>query len=184
MNLPDTGYQPDSEFMIWPDPDTGYPIPDSDIWIWLCKKTELLNTLNLSRTRLRGWSWVFLSSTAFLPPSVMNSTGCQLGNASSSRSLSSCDIASLVRRSSIWRNSVVRWVRPLVSRVCALPHVVISLFRDSDFEDLATGLLLSLGPTCGTLSRPKSDNHATIYYKSKLKTFLFQQSWALLWIHI
>ena len=98
----------------------------------------------------------------------MNSTGCQSGNASSSRSLYSCDIASLVRRSSIWRNSVVRWVRPLVGRVCALPHVVISLFRDSDFEDLATGLLLSLGSTCGTFSRPKLDNRVTIYYSSRV----------------
>ena len=35
------------------------------------------------------------------------------------------------------------------------------LFRDSDFEDLATGRLLSLGPTCGTLSRPKSRDAGT-----------------------
>ena len=46
--------------------------------------------------------------------------------------------------------------------------VVISLFRDSDFEDLATGLLLSLGPTCGTLFRPKLDNRVTIYYSSRV----------------
>ena len=26
-----TGYQPDSEFKIQPDPDTGYRIPDSNI---------------------------------------------------------------------------------------------------------------------------------------------------------
>ena len=98
----------------------------------------------------------------------MNFTGCQSGNASSSRSLSSCDIASLVRRPSFWRNSVARWVHPLVGRVCALPHVVISCFRDSDFEDLATGLLLALGPSCGTLSRPKLDNRVTIYYSSRV----------------
>ena len=53
-------------------------------------------------------------------------------------------------------------------RVYALPHVVISLFRDSDFEDLATGLLLSLGPTCGTRFRPKLDNRVTIYYSSRV----------------
>ena len=69
---------------------------------------------------------------------------------------------------SIWQNSVVQWVHPLVGRVYALPHVVISLFRDSDFEDLATGLLLSLGPTCGTLFRPKLDNRVTIYYSSRV----------------
>ena len=45
MNLPDSGYQPDSEFKIRPDLDTGYRIPDSDIRIRLCKKSELLNTL-------------------------------------------------------------------------------------------------------------------------------------------
>ena len=142
---------------------------------------------NPSWTRLRGWSWGFLSSTAFLPPSAMNFTGCRWRKASSSKSLSSCVIVSSVRRPSIWQNSVVRWVHPLVGSVYALPHVVISLFRDSDFEDLATGLLLSLGPMCGTLFRPKLDNRVTIYYSSsssKLKTFLFQQSWALLWIHI
>ena len=50
----------------------------------------------------------------------------------------------------------------------ALPHVVISLFRDSDFEDLATGHLLSLGPMCGTLFRPKLDNRVTIYYSSRV----------------
>ena len=38
----------------------------------------------------------------------------------------------------------------------------------SDFEDLATELLLSLGPTCGTLSRPKLDNRVTIYYSSRV----------------
>ena len=133
---------------------------------------------NPSWTRLRGWSWAFLSSSAFPPPSATNFTGYQSGNASSSKSLSSCDIVSSVRRLSIWLNSVVRWVHPLVGRVYALPRVVISLFRDSDFEDLATGFLLSLGPTCGTLFRPK------LQFKSKLKTFLFQQSWALLWILI
>ena len=42
-------------------------------------------------------------------------------------------------------------------------RVVISLFRDSDYEDLATELLLSLGPMCGTLFRPRSDNRVTIY---------------------
>ena len=61
-----------------------------------------------------------------------------------------------------------RPVSSSVGRVCVLPHVVISLFRDSDFEDLATGLLLSLGPTCGTLSRPKSDNRVIIYYSSRV----------------
>ena len=30
MNLPDSGYQPDSEFKIRPDPDTGYQIPISE----------------------------------------------------------------------------------------------------------------------------------------------------------
>ena len=50
----------------------------------------------------------------------------------------------------------------------ALLHVVISLFRDSDFEDLATELLLSLCLTCGTLSRPKLDNRVTIYYSSRV----------------
>ena len=69
---------------------------------------------------------------------------------------------------SIWLNSVDRWVHPLVGRVYALPRVVISLFRDSDFEDLATGLLLSLGPTCGTLFRPKLDNRVTISYSSRV----------------
>ena len=68
----------------------------------------------------------------------------------------------------IWRNSVVRWVHPLVGSVYALPHVVISLFRDSDFEDLATGHLLSLGPMCGTLFRPKLDNRVTIYSSSRV----------------
>ena len=61
-----------------------------------------------------------------------------------------------------------RWVHPLVGRVYALPRVVISLLRDSDFEDLATGLLLSLGPTCGTLFRPKLDNRVTIFYSSRV----------------
>ena len=37
-----------------------------------------------------------------------------------------------------------------------------------DFEDLATGLLLSLGPTCGTLFRPKLDNRVTISYSSRI----------------
>ena len=97
----------------------------------------------------------------------MNFTGCRSGNASSSKSLSSCDIVSSVRRLSIWLNSVVQWVHPLVGRVYALPRVVISLFRDSDFEDLATGLLLSLGPMCGTLFRPKLDR-VTIYYSSRV----------------
>ena len=77
-------------------------------------------------------------------------------------------IVSSVRRPSIWRNSVVRWVHPLVGSVYALPHVVISLFRDSDFEDLATGHLLSLGPMCGTLFRPKLDNRVTIYSSSRV----------------
>ena len=39
--------------------------------------------------------------------------------------------------------------------------------------------LLSLGPMCGTLFRPKLDNRCNInllQFKSKLKTFLFQQS--------
>ena len=44
----------------------------------------------------------------------------------------------------------------------------LTWFRDSDFEDLATGLLLSLGPTCGTLFRPKLDNRVTIYYSSRV----------------
>ena len=123
---------------------------------------------NPSWTRLRGWSWVFLSSTAFLLPSAMNFTGYRSGNSSGSRSLSSCDSVSSVRRPCIWQNSVVRWVHPLVGRVYALAHVVISLFQDSDFEDLATGLLLSLGPTCGTLFRPKLDNCVTIYYSSRV----------------
>ena len=123
---------------------------------------------NPSWTRLRGWSWVFLSSSAFPPPSATNFIGYQSGNASSSKSLSSCDIVSSVRRPSIWLNSVVRWVHPLVGRVYALPRVVISLFRDSDFEDLATGPLLSLGPMCGTLFRPKSDNRVTIFYSSRV----------------
>ena len=114
------------------------------------------------------WSWVFQSSTAFLPPSAMNFTGCRSGNASGSKLLSSCDIVSSVRRLSIWQNSVVRWVHPLVGRVYALPHVVISLFRYSDFEDLATGLSLSLGPMCETLFRPKLDNRVTIYYSSRV----------------
>ena len=43
---------------------------------------------NLSWTRLRGWSWVFP------PPSAMNFTGCRSGNASCSKTLSSCDIVS------------------------------------------------------------------------------------------
>ena len=123
---------------------------------------------NPSWTRLRGWSWVFLSSSAFPPPSAMNFTGYQSGNASSSKSLSSCDIVSSVRRLSIWLNSVVRWVPPLVGRVYALPRVVISFVRDSDFEDLATGLLLSLGPMCGTLFRPKLDNRVTIFHSSRV----------------
>ena len=75
---------------------------------------------------------------------------------------------------------------PLVGRVCALPHVVISLFRDSDFEDLATGLLQSSGPhvwnSLPTEIRQSLNN--LLLFKSKLKTVLFQQSWALLWIHI
>ena len=37
-----------------------------------------------------------------------------------------------------------------------------------DLEDLATGLLLSLGPMCGTLFRPKLDNHVTIFYSSRV----------------
>ena len=98
----------------------------------------------------------------------MNFTGCRSGNASGSKSLSSCVIVSSVWRPSIWLNSVVRWVHPLVGSVYALPRVVISLFRDSDFEDLATGLLLSLGPMCGTLFRPKLDNRVTIYYSSRV----------------
>ena len=101
-------------------------------------------------------------------PSAMNFTGCRSRNASGSKSLSSCVFVSSVRRPSIWRNSVVRWVRPLVGSVYALPHVVISLFRDSDFEDLATGHLLSLGPMCGTLFRPKLGNRITIYSTSRL----------------
>ena len=125
---------------------------------------RLQSVLNSAARLILG----FLSSTAFLLPSAMNSTGCRLGNASGSKSLSSCDIVSLVRHLSIWRNSVVRWVRPLVGSVYALPHVVISLFRDSDFKGLATGLLLSLGPMCGTLSRPKLDNRVTIYYSSRV----------------
>ena len=79
-----------------------------------------------------------------------------------------CVIVSSVRRPSIWQNYVVRWVHPLVRSVFALPLVVISLFRDSDFEDLATGLLLSLGPMCGNLFWPKLDNRVTIYYSSKV----------------
>ena len=106
----------------------------------------------------------------------MNSTGCRSGNASGSKLLSSCDIVSSVRRPSIWQNSVVRWVHPLVSRVYALPHVVISLFRDSDFEDLATGLLLSLDPMCGTLFRPKLDIRVTIYYNSRVNWKHFSSS--------
>ena len=138
---------------------------------------------NPSWTRLRGWSWGFLSSTAFLLPSATNFTGCRSRNASGSKSLSSYVIVSLVRRLSIWQNSVVQWVHPLVGSVYALPHVVISLFRDSDFEDLATGLLLSLGPhvwnSLPTEIRQSCNN--LLQFKSKLKTFLFQQSWALLW---
>ena len=42
------------------------------------------------------------------------------------------------------------------------------IVRDSDFEDLATGLLLSLGPICGTLFRPKLDNRVTIYSSSRV----------------
>ena len=79
-----------------------------------------------------------------------------------------CMIVSRSEIHCIWQNSVVRWVHPLVGRVYALPHLVISLFRDSDFEDLATGLLLSLGPMCGTLFRPKLDNRVTIYYSSRV----------------
>ena len=56
----------------------------------------------------------------------------------------------------------------------------------SDFEDLATGLLLSLGPTCGTKlpTEIRQSSNNLLQFRSKLKTFLFQQSWALLWIHI
>ena len=131
---------------------------------------------NPSWTRLRGWSWVFLSSTAFLPPSAMKFAGCQSGNASSSKSLFSCDIVSSVRRASIWQNSVVRWVHPLVGKIYTLPQVVISLFRESDFEDLVTGLLLSLGSMRGTLFRSKLDNRVTIYFSSRVSVKNFCSS--------
>ena len=42
------------------------------------------------------------------------------------------------------------------------------ILAHSDFEDLATELLLSLGPMCGTLFRPKLDNRVTIYYSSRV----------------
>ena len=42
INLPDTGYQPDSEFKIRPDPDTGYRIPDSDIRICVKNRNSLI----------------------------------------------------------------------------------------------------------------------------------------------
>ena len=44
---------------------------------------------NLFWTRLRDLSWAFPSTTAFLPPSVMSSTGCRSEHVSSSKSLSS-----------------------------------------------------------------------------------------------
>ena len=46
----------------------------------------------------------------------------------------------------------------LWSAVYAPPYVVISLFRSSDSEDLATGLSRSLGLKCGTRFRSKLNN--------------------------
>ena len=85
-------------------------------------------------------------------------------------------IVSLVRHPSIWKNSVVLWVLPLVGRVYAPPHVVISMFCGSDFKDLATGLSLSLGPMRGTCFRPKLDKWVDIYCSSRVNWKLFCSS--------
>ena len=101
--------------------------------------------------------------------SVLNSAARLIFGISKFDSISrSYDIVSSVRCPSIWQYSVVRWVLPLVSRVYALPHVVIWLFRGSELKDLATGLSLSLCPTCGTCFRPKLDNWVTIYCSSRV----------------
>ena len=75
-------------------------------------------------------------------------------------------IVSSVRRPSIWQNWV--WVHPLVGSVYALPHVVISLFRDSDFEDLATGFFAVSGPHVWNSLPTKLDNRVTIYSSSRV----------------
>ena len=52
MNLPDSGYQPDSEFKIRPDPDTGYQIPISESdWV---KNQNFLIHCSLVITRNLG----------------------------------------------------------------------------------------------------------------------------------
>ena len=55
---------------------------------------SISSRLTSIRPELGDWSWGFLSSTAFLPPSAMNFTGCRSRNASGSKSLSSCVIVS------------------------------------------------------------------------------------------
>ena len=53
-------------------------------------------------------------------------------------------------------------------RVLYFSRKYLASSMQTHFEDLATGLSLSLGPMCGTLFRPKLDNRVTIYYSSRV----------------
>ena len=144
---------------------------------------------NPSWTGLRGWSWGFLSSTAFPPPSAMNFTGWQWLPIEKRIRFK---IALLVRHCIVgaaleYLTELCRPVSSSSGRQCLCSasrgDLIVLRFRlrRSGYRAFAVS-----GPhvwnSFPTEIRQSCNN--LLQFRSKLKTFLFQQSWALLWIHI
>ena len=138
-----------------------------------------------SWTRLRSWFWTFPSSAEYLPPSVMNCTGCRLRGVYVTRSLFLSGTASLGWHRSNWCSCAVRWAGLPADNPWGPPLLVTLSFQDTDSKGRATGPLQFLVLNFGTHFRSKLDGSSDnlMLFKKKLKTHFFQQSWALLWIH-
>ena len=110
-------------------------------------------------------------------------TGYQSESASSSRLFCWCDIAWSALHQSTWWNCVVRLLQPPVDKASGLLPEATSSFLVFDSEHSVSELCY-LGPSALELTsidvRQSRDN--LMQFKMKLKTFLFQQFWALLWI--
>ena len=125
---------------------------------------------NPSWTRLQGWSWVFLSSTTFLPPSAMNFTGCRSGNSIRFK------IALLVR------HCIVGAAPEYLTELCRLVSSFILWSAESTLcltwwfhcSEIQTSKIWLLGfcclwaPCVELSSDLKLDNRVTIYYSSRV----------------
>ena len=111
------------------------------------------------------------------PMAQHGGTGCRSRNASGSKSLSLCVIVSSVRRPNIWQNSVVRWVH-LWSAVSTLCLTWWSHCSEIPTSKIWLKAFAVSGPyvwnSLPTEIRQSCNN--LLQFKSKLKTFLFQQS--------